>query len=308
MNIVCSIDNNYVEHCCVMLCSFLTNNKDEQNTIFLLGDNLTSKNQAIINDLVHSFNGKFVYCQVDADALKDCPIKETDHLTIATYYRLFMAKVLPKEIDKVLYLDCDIVIDGSLKELWNTNLDNYALAGIEEMGWHSNDVFERLGFDKKYGYFNAGVILVNLKYWREQHLTEKFVDYLALNSARLKAHDQDVLNAVLHNKSLHVSCKWNVETGFCLHEFLKIHNFDPQLLRIIRKPIIIHYTWKPKPWEKKSKHPFRIVYYKYYNKLPMKELFGRTLTFEKHLRLYWYKFYFKLLLTFSVKNAKYYKM
>lgn len=310
MNIVCSIDNNYVEHCCVMLCSFFRNNLEEQHTIFLLGESLTVGNQGIINNLVELYNGKFIYYQVAPEALQDCPIKETDHLTIATYFRLFMARLLPQKVDKILYLDCDIVIDGSLKELWDTNLDNYALAAIEEMRWHYSDVFDRLEFDKKYGYFNAGVILVNLDYWRKQHLTERFINYLSSNSAKLKAHDQDVLNAVLHDKCLHISCKWNVETGFCMHEFLKLQGFNSDLLKIIRQPIIIHYTWKPKPWEGHCKHPFRIVYYTYYNKLPItiKELFGKSLSLEKCLRLYWYKYYYQLLLTFSVKKEKYYKL
>lgn len=308
MNIVCSIDNNYVEHCCVMLCSFFTNNEEEQHTVFLLGENLSLENQKIINELVNSYNGKFIYCQVDRQALKDCPIKESDHLTIATYYRLFIARLLPLDTDKILYLDCDIVINGSLHELWNTDLEHYALAGIEEMGWHHADVFERLGFDKKYGYFNAGVILVNLKYWREHHLTERFLNYLSLNAGKLKSHDQDVLNAVLHDKSLHLSCKWNVETGFCMHEFLKLQNFNPGLLRIIKHPVIIHYTWRPKPWEGGCKHPFRIVYYKYYDKLLMKERFGKSPSSGKRLRLYWYKYYFQLLLTLSVKRRKYYKI
>lgn len=263
MNLVCSIDNNYVRHCCVMLSSFFENNPEEGHAIYLLTEGLTKENRKIIEELVNAYKGTFHYCLIDPQFVTSCPISEEDHLTIATYYRLLMAEVLPRNIDKILYLDCDIVINDSITELWNTSLDGYALAAVEELGCSLPDVYERLEYDKQYGYFNAGVLLVNLHYWRKHGLTNVFLEYMALYRERLKAHDQDVLNALLHKHCLHISFEWNVEEAFYHYKFIKRLRFDCKLRSVLCCPKILHYTWKPKPWDNLCKHPFRINYYIY---------------------------------------------
>ena len=151
MDIVCSIDNNYVQHCCVMLTSFFENNKEEGNVIHLLTEGITEDNKKTIEELIHAYKGEFCYYLVNSEIVASFPIKEGDHLTIATYYRLLMADILPQSIDKILYLDCDIIINDSITELWNTSLDGYAMAAIEELGCSLPDVYKRLGYDKKYG-------------------------------------------------------------------------------------------------------------------------------------------------------------
>lgn len=303
MDIVCSIDNNYVQHCGVMLTSFFINNSNDKHTIHLLTEGLEPENIILIRTLVESFGCCFVYYMVDGQLLKDCPIRDTDHLTIATYYRLFIANILPKKLDKVLYLDCDIVINRSIEEFWDTSLDGYALAAVEELGCSAKDVYDRLEYDSGYGYFNAGVLLINLSYWREHNQTLAFLDFISLNYGKLRAHDQDVLNALLHDKCLHVSCKWNVEEAFYHYSVLQRHGFKRELRNILRRPAILHYTWKPKPWDKSCKHPFRINYLVYLS------IFSkRRLPLKQRLRGSWYRFTYCLLLFFNIKKRKYYKL
>lgn len=303
MDIVCSIDDNYVQHCCVMLTSFLRNNRNVGHRIHLLTEGITSKNQEQIRCLVESYKGEFYYYLVDSKILATCPIKDSDHLTIATYYRLLMADILPKKIDKILYLDCDIIINGSILEFWNTLLDGYALAAVEELGCSFPDVYKRLNYDEKYGYFNAGVILVNLAYWRACDMTKRFFDYMLSNSDKLISHDQDVLNALLHDKCIHVSCQWNVEEAFYHYSVLKRLNFDKEMRYILRHPKILHYTWKPKPWEPKCKHPFRINYFIYLKKLGVS-----SLTVKQKILAFADKYMFWLLVWVNVKGHKFYKL
>lgn len=303
MHLVCSIDNNYVQHCCVMLTSFFENNKGDGHSVHLLTEGLSEENRTCIQNLVESYNGSFSYYFVDHDILASFPIKEEDHLTIATYYRLFMADILPLNLDKVIYLDCDIVINDSVRELWDTSLSGYALAAIEEQGCSMPDVYKRLDYDAKYGYFNAGVLLVNLTYWREYSLTKKFFEYVAQNSMKLKSHDQDVLNALLHDKCLHVSYQWNVEEAFYHYSVIKRLNFCPELLFVLRHPKILHYTWKPKPWEPSCKHPFRINYFIYLQKLGKS-----TFSFKEKLLAYIDKYIFCFLLRIKMRGHQYYKL
>lgn len=303
MNIVCSIDNKYVQHCCVMLISFFENNREEGHAIYLLTEKLTEDNRKTIEKLVHSYKGKFHYHLVDSQMLASCPIREEDHLTIATYYRLLMADILPREIDKILYLDCDIVINDSIADLWNTSLDGYALAAVEELGCSLPDVYERLEYDKKYGYFNAGVLLINLHYWRMHNLTKTFMLYIAEHYEKMKAHDQDVLNALLHDQCLHVPYKWNVEEAFYHYSVMKRWKHNRELRFVLCHPKILHYTWKPKPWESLCKHPFRINYYSYLRKYD-----ASSLNFKQKIMALFDKYVFCFLLWVNLKGHRYYKL
>lgn len=308
MNIVCSIDNNYVQHCCVMLASFFENNHSEQHTIYLLTESLEQDSFDIIKNLIYSYQGLFYSYQIDSDALKSCPIRETDHLTIATYYRLLIADVLPPTVEKVLYLDCDIVVNKSIEELWNTDLRNYALAAVEELGCSPVDSYERLGYDRKYGYFNAGVLLINLDFWRKNDMTQVFFSYIAENFMKLKAHDQDVLNALLHDKCLLLSYKWNVEEGFYHYYMIKKMRHERVFSYILRNPAILHYSWKPKPWDLGCKHPFRVNYYCYLDKAIRHGLPRTSISVKGKVCFFMDKAAFCILLWLRVSGNRFYNL
>lgn len=304
MNIVCAADSGYVQHCSVMLIFFFENNPGEEHAVYLLTEGLDLDDLDFIQKIVHSYNGHFFYCQVDFKFLEKCPIKSTDHLSIATYNRLFMADLLPADVNKVLYLDCDIIVNQSIKELWETPLrDNFVVAAFEERGCCAEDVYERLDYDSKYGYFNAGVLLVNLDYWRTHNMTQAFIEYIEHNFEKLRAHDQDVLNAFFYDKSVHISLAWNVEFIFYYYGIIKKFGFDRDLRFILRHPKILHFTWKPKPWETSCQHPFRINYYRY-----LKKIKKNPLSFRDTLRALWDKYYFCFLIKWKIKGHKYYKL
>lgn len=307
MDIVCSIDDNYVQHCAVMLTSLFENNRSEGHVIHLLTEGLASNNRSFIEELVHSYNGQFCYYIVDSDTLSSCPLKPTDHLTIATYYRLLMADILPKSLDRILYLDCDIVVNRSIEELWNTSLQGYALAAVEEMGCSVPDVYERLQYDSSYGYFNAGVLLVNLRWWREHNMTLVFFDYIEKKFSRLIAHDQDVLNALLHDKCFHLSIDWNVEEAFYHYSFIKRFWSTKGIRKTLCCPSIIHYTWKPKPWEPSCVHPFRANYFFYMSKVSWVDKLKKSSLLQRAKCLK-DKYLFCLLLVFGIKGHYFYKL
>lgn len=304
MNIVCATDHNYVQHCCVMLASFFENNPKGEHAVYLLTESLDKSDLDFIQKVVNSYRGRFFYYFIDSQLLINCPIKVTDHLSIATYNRLFMAALLPDDVDKVLYLDCDIIVNSNIDELWETPLeDNYVVAAVDEMGCCAGDVHERLGFDAKYGYFNAGVLLVNLHYWRKHNMTSAFLEYIEHNLDKLNAHDQDVLNAFFYDKVIHVSLAWNVELIFYFYGIIKKFNFDRGLRYVLRHPKILHFTWKPKPWEPSCQHPFRINYYRY-----LKKIGENPLSFRATLQALWDKYYFCFLIRWKIKGHKAYKL
>ena len=277
MIIVLASDNNFVQHCCVAMISILKNNKDV--TFFVLTEGLFSSNKAIMQDLVKQNCGKINILEVPSEVVNKFPMPKNaaDHISIATYYRLFVELLLPKDIEKVIYMDCDIVVRSSIANLWSEDISDYALGAIYQHNeWaFSGNSFGRLGFPEKYGYFNAGVLLINLKYWRENNITKDFFDYIRANSQNIRSHDQDVLNAVLFDKTKPMSCNWNMlSIFFADNKTFAKYTFPYSLYENIaayrKEPAVIHYVSRPKPWEFGCMHRFVKDYYYYLSFTPWK--------------------------------------
>lgn len=302
MNIACATDANYIIHCCVMLTSFFENNRKGHHSVFLLSEKLPEKALMQVKTLVESYKATFTYCPINPDILSECPIKSSDHLTIATYNRLFMADLIPASVEKILYLDCDIIIKGSLKKLWNIAIDdNHVIAAMDEMGCCLNDVHQRLNIPESSGYFNAGVLLVNLDCWRRNNMTARFMEYIRKNQSILLSHDQDVLNVFFHDKCTHFPLRWNVELIYYLYPTIKRFRFALNYRYALLHPAILHFTWRPKPWEERCRHPFRIDYFRYSQKV------GEYLSLKERIKALWDKYYFCMILSLGIKKEKLYK-
>lgn len=277
MNIVCATDNNFVQHCSIMVTSLLMNNKDA--TIYVLTEGLTLDNTRILEEEAKDKGGELIISVVDSSIIDKFPLSDLSalsHISKATYYRLLMADILPETVEKVIYLDCDIVVNGSLEELWNTDLSEKPLAAVLQLG--SGSYCERLGYPIQYGYFNAGVNLMNLDYCRKHDLSNKFIKYIEENHSSLKYNDQDVLNVFFYDKCIHLMPQWNM-TPIMFDPYIKrrgdrrngviVNGYWEEKKNAIqhRKDAnIIHYVAKPKPWDKNCVHPLYNLYYEYASK------------------------------------------
>lgn len=287
MNIVLSTDNNFVQHCAVTMISILKNTKQANIHFFILTEGLNDKNEIILKEISNKNDSLITIIKISDEYLKGCPmpvLKSLEHISIATYYRLFISQLLPESIDKAIYLDCDIVVRHSIEELWNTSLENYALGAVYQIADWNIEAIKRLGYPTSYGYFNAGVLLINLQYWREHSIVDKFIEFLKLNQERIIYHDQDTLNAVLYKKCKRISCKWNMLTSYFKKNILTVNDVDNGLIindhadykEIILKeknnPVIVHYVSRPKPWNVGCDHPYRNEYYKYLELISQKKI------------------------------------
>ena len=274
MYIVCATDNNFVQHCVIMLVSLLQNNKNVE--IYVLSDGLSAQSIKIIEDEVHAQNGHAHFISVPDKIAKTFPmsnLERLNHISRATYLRLLIPELLPQNIDKVIYFDCDIIINSSIEELWNYNLSNMAIAAVLQIG--SGSEAERLGYPITYGYFNAGVTVVNLKYCREHNICNLFMDYIHKNGDKLLYNDQDVLNGVLYDKCLHILPQWNMTSLIYTPDLKKrgdsrngiiINTYSAEKQNAIinkKNPPVLHFVSRPKPWQNNCIHPLYQLYYKY---------------------------------------------
>lgn len=180
-------------------------------------------------------------------------------MSLACYYRLFCAELLPKTIDRLLYLDCDIIVNHNVEDLWNYQLDNYAIGAIVDENYFDKSSYDRLGLcPQKNKYFNSGVLLINLRYWREHNVTARCIECVRRMPEKLLFHDQDTLNVVLKDEITYLPIKWNFQTAFlhCINQNKYCDIIRKEIADAVHNPYIIHYTGKSKPWFKGSRQPY----------------------------------------------------
>lgn len=268
IHIACNINATYIQHCAVMLVSLCENNPNTYFHIHILSDDISQTDIDTLHDTVRKYRIHLIFYIENDDLLVKCPIAAQSHIARTTYYRCFLSSILPSEIDKILYLDCDLIIRGNIEELWNININQYAIACVQDMWSSKPQNYSRLKYEPEYSYFNAGVLLVNMSYWREHDIAGQAIQYITTYPERLLFNDQDVLNALLHDKKLFLPYRWNMQDGFFRRKRKISSNAWSELDKAIEDPTILHYTGSKKPWHYKSQHPYKREYFKYLDRTP----------------------------------------
>ena len=257
MNIVCSCDNGFLPHTATMLCSLMENSESPLH-IYLLHNGISRQELIRLSEFIAEYGNQLDPLEVDVNSLVS--LKVDGHVSAATYYRLLIPVILPSTVEKVLYLDSDIIVRSSLTDLWNTDLQEHPIAAVEESG----DVGrERLGIPYQGKYFNAGVLLINLRVWRERSIHVETLAFIRKHLDIIQLWDQDGLNAVMSGQWLELPCHWNVQNGHFLDAAHRARYPD-----IIKNPAIVHFTGAQKPWERGVEHPFKDAYLHYRRKTP----------------------------------------
>ena len=276
MNIVCCTDHNFIMPCGIMMYSLCKNNPSHRIDFFVIIDeSVTPSDKELLIQVTESYPlSNCMFCLIDGEKLNDLPrLDESntkDYITKATYYRLFLQKILPESIDKVLYLDCDIICNGSIRELYSTDFEDNIFA-TPDIAEGLIDRYNRLRYPQTQGYFNAGVLLINLKYWRENNVLNDFLDFITTHPDWIKLHDQDVLNKTFHDKKKHLPIKFNFQEGYLWREALYDYwKYEKEVIEARNNPVIIHYT-NIKPWWNTCVHPMAFVFLDYKNETYWKD-------------------------------------
>ena len=271
MNIVCTIDERYVQHCGVMLCSLFTNSPRSQFNIYLLTDGLRKASARRLVTVCSTFGQALVIKQVDVSLLRSARVSPDEHVSLATYYRILIPRLLPADVDKALFLDSDLIVRREIAEFYDQSLENATHAAIP--GALSEDDIKRLAMPDGSLYFNAGVLLLNLKLWRAENVSQRILDYMNAHPGNLRWWDQDALNAVLHSRWRACPPKWNAQSIFFSNHpatGLGVTHVDYE--EAVTNPCIVHFTGSHacKPWLCGCTHPFKHEYYNYLRRTPWK--------------------------------------
>lgn len=273
-------------HCAVTMASVIRNNGEETLHFHIFGLNIDDEDKSKLKKTVREKEISFY--DVSGDLVKDLPNLNGDsYISAASYIRLFLCDFLDKDIYKVIYLDCDLIVRSSLSGLWNTDIEGFAVAAAEDLmvksgTWHDMDE-TWLGYSTGFGYFNSGVLLINLKYWRENNVKESFYACMDKYASQFKFHDQDVLNGVFYNKKKTLDNKWNTFDAY-YYKWRPEHRDDIECMHRT-DPCIIHYAGRLKPWNTIVRHHLFDEYRKYRDHTPWpyaKPSFREMKNVEKH--------------------------
>lgn len=254
MNIFIAFNDGYVLPTRVMLKSLIMNNTCSLD-IFVFYSSLKQESIDVIKGLEEKGRVSFRFQKVENAFLDDIEIPK--QFSKETYYRLFAHRLFPEDVEKALWLDGDMIINGPLDDFYNQDFKNKLYAAVEDSGTKAVKYqMESLKMPADSKYVNTGVLLLNLKEMRKELNDGEIIHYLRDNQEILIYADQDVINGLLHEHILVVdpNCFYNFF-------FWKITNENKR--EVYANVRVIHYCGRKKPWRYYNPYPAADIWWKY---------------------------------------------
>ncbi|SPC37067.1 glycosyltransferase family 8 protein [Latilactobacillus fuchuensis] len=260
IRVISATNSEFVPHLATLWCSIMTHNTGRhQYQFYVMEDHLTMVDRQLLERVARRYQVPVTFVQVDEQLLAQAV--ESARITKTAYYRILIPTIITDPaIDRILYLDCDFLCQTDLGALWQTALGDHYLAAVEDAGFHNRLAQMQVDYQSD-RYFNSGMLLIDLAKWRAANISQQVVDYINQNPEKLRFHDQDALNAVLHDRWLALHPKWNAQTYMMLNEVPHPEVAGAKAyIEARQSPGLIHFCGHAKPWQGQSNHPFAPAY------------------------------------------------
>ncbi len=272
MNIVYASNDGYARHLAVsMLSLFDRNRRARQITVYVISMGISGESRERLASIAAQY-GRGI-CFVEFADIKEQFAGDIDTraFDISAMGRLFVGRLLPGTVERVLYLDCDTVVAQPVMELWRTDLRGNLLGAVMEPTIY--DAVKRgIGLTDKDVYVNSGVLLIDLERWRKQDTERRLLDYYERKGSRLFACDQDTINGALRGQILPLPPKYNFFPNYRYFSYKDLVKHEPIYGRMVkaeefaeagRHPVIIHYAGDERPWIAGNLNHYRRAYEHY---------------------------------------------
>lgn len=253
MLIALCTDEKYAIPCAACITSIFETNATVSLEVAILANHLKAKTAAKFEQIAQKYNRTISIRDIHEGTFKN--LTTSKRFPEANYYRLLLPDLFPQH-NTILYLDCDTIVADSLTDLFETDINGYACACVEDQA--SDDIRHHNRIGVKTTYFNAGVMLINANYWRENHVGAQCIDFIQRNPAKCLYPDQDALNVVLSGTVKYLPYRWNFQELMMCNDPRRLMLAKEKWADIDRakkNPVIIHYTSSIKPWHIGCKHP-----------------------------------------------------
>ncbi|MFC6177395.1 glycosyltransferase family 8 protein [Companilactobacillus huachuanensis] len=270
MNLLFAIDNNVTQQLMTTLYSIKQNSTVEKYSIYVIQDRKLKKS-AEIESFCQKLGMHYHPVIINDNQFDDAPT--TDRYPKTIYYRLLAYKYLPKNIKRILYLDIDILVINDLKPLYTLNLKDYWYAAASHTALDVTDNINklRLGNYEAEGYYNSGIMLMDLQAIREHVKADDIFAYIDKKGATLLLPDQDILNGLYGQNIMKIPDElYNYDARMNPLYFAK-SNGEWDIDWVIEHTVILHFCGRDKPWRPEYKERFSGLY-KHYQHRALKVL------------------------------------
>ena len=278
MNIVYTTDEAFTAKVAAGICSVFENNKEmEQINVYIVGQNLSETSCKRFEKIAEKYKRNiFIIPLGKIEDYLDFEY-DTGGWNAIVLARLFLEKLLPETVEKVIYLDGDTINIGSLKKMWNTDMHEKVVGAWIEATISS--VNKKILHMENIPYVNAGVLLIDLKLWREQAVGRKILQFYCKNNGKLPANDQDAINGTLKENIYYLKPEYNFYNIYWFYPYKVLKKlmgnteyYSKNIVENAKKhPIIIHYLGEERPWRAGNHHPYKSDYYRYLRLTPWKD-------------------------------------
>lgn len=240
MNLAFSVTDNYIDYMAVTLLSALKQTSSQMD-VYILTSYLSEYSRMKIEKLQSIYpNVTCHIIEVDVDIFAKLPLNREHIQSFETYFRLAFPTLLPETVDKLLYLDCDLLIQNDLQALWETDFSGYYMAGVPEPYSQDAHHYRRsIGMMDTTHYVNAGVLLIDLQKMREDNIQQMLFECAEAIKDKILLQDQDIINVALEGKIYPLAQTYNFNHMF------KGDIIDDSDMTIIHFALV-------KPWDKKA--------------------------------------------------------
>lgn len=262
--IACSVDGNknFQEITAVMLYSLIKNLDPSRSAyVYILHDPKTVDTlEKYCDNIKNQYpNIEFQFVWVNKSVFEDKQISTYNNLPLWTYYRLLLPDLV--DVDKILYLDWDIIVYQDISPLWDIDLGSDLLAGVK-----TNVLKPWMENIKVDNYINAGMMLIDLRWRKDQDIWSKCIQFCIDHPMWLEGKvkimwDQCAINKICNGKIKYIEPKYN-QTPMCFRwdlDYDVLWYTKDQYNQAIKDPIIIHFAWVDKPWKYNSLHPYNLI-------------------------------------------------
>ena len=278
INIIYASNDGYACHLGASLYSLLDNNRSiPRLEIYVLSVGMSRRFENRLKAIGARF-GRQVHMAEMGELRKRFPYEvDTRGFDISAMARLFAPEVLPASVDRALYLDCDTIVRGGIRGLYQTDLKGN-LAGMVMEPTVYEKMRESIGLKRDDPYFNSGVILMDLEAWRREGTLKVLLDFYRERGGNLFACDQDTLNGALRGRILSLPPKYNFFTNYRYYRYPTLAGqcraygqVGETAFREARKnPVIIHFLGDERPWIAGSRNHYKKLYLGYLARTPWK--------------------------------------
>lgn len=302
INVLYASDNNFAPVLGAALLSLFYHNKSNDICAYIISQHITEENKTRLNEIGHQFGKKIVI--IEQPNLEEIVGKKIDiqRYSLSMFSRLIADTLLPTDEERIIYLDCDTIVQKDLLPLWEFDLHDKTIGAVDDM--RNYRYCRNLGMKKSSHYINSGVLLMDLKRYRDLNWRNRMIDGISKYDSYLEFPDNDLICKLMQDDIQLLPPQFNVISSMYMGGYKKcmkmrrphLYYSKSEFEEAKSNPVIIHYTtcfaFVGRPWLQGCTHPSKKAFEECYSKTPWANVaFQRP---KQHSRDFVRKMYEKL--------------